>query len=162
MLKTVAQLEPGICCVDLDRQIAFYRDVLGFTVHNVLDVPPEKSAPPGLAPQGYRIARLETHDGQRIKFAQPNTVPQSRGDEPHVLCRQGAGYTTFLIEDLDGLLDTLKAANVPILSGGDKFEVRDGVTIAFARDPEGNFLEFVEYSDIAAYRPELGRHGKID
>jgi len=33
--------------------------------------------------------------------------------------------------------------------------IRAGITAIFARDPEGNFLEFVEYGDPAAYRPDL-------
>jgi catechol 2,3-dioxygenase-like lactoylglutathione lyase family enzyme len=155
MLKTVAQLEPGICCIDLDRQIAFYRDVLGFTLHSVLEVPAAKSAPPGLTPDGYRIARLETRDRQRIKFAQPVRPARPRDHEPYVLARQGAAYITFLIADLDELLISLTSAGVPIMSGGMKFEVRDGVHIAFARDPEGNFLELIEYDDITSYRPEM-------
>jgi len=38
---------------------------------------------------------------------------------------------------------------------GEKFEVRDGVDIAFVKDPEGNCIELVEYADISVYRPEL-------
>ena len=34
-------------------------------------------------------------------------------------------------------------------------EIRAGITAIFAPDPEGNFIEFVEYADIAAYRPDL-------
>jgi catechol 2,3-dioxygenase-like lactoylglutathione lyase family enzyme len=160
MLNMVAPLEPGICCAHLDRQIAFYRDVLGFRVHSVIDVGPEKSAPPGLTPDGYRIARLESRDGQRIKFAQPRKPPQRRAAEPFVLSRQGAAYLTFLISDLDALIATLTANKVPLLAGDGKFEVRDGLHLAFARDPEGNFLEFLEYADISIYRPELGFCGR--
>jgi hypothetical protein len=34
-------------------------------------------------------------------------------------------------------------------------EVRKGFLALFALDPEGNYLEFVEYQDPASYRPDL-------
>jgi hypothetical protein len=34
------------------------------------------------------------------------------------------------------------------------------VYLAFCRDPEGNVLELVQYSDIAAYRPDLKKEGQ--
>jgi len=34
-------------------------------------------------------------------------------------------------------------------------EIRQGITAIFAQDPEGNFIEFVEYADLASYRPDL-------
>ncbi len=152
-MRVAAPFEPGISVVDLDRTVAFYRDVLGLSVYNILDVPPEKSAPPGLAANGYRIARLETSDGQRLKFAQPTNPPASASTRDHVLDRQGGPWITFIVEDLAALVARLKAAGVPLLSA-ETFEVRSGVNIIFGRDPEGNFLEFVEYDDITSYRPK--------
>jgi catechol 2,3-dioxygenase-like lactoylglutathione lyase family enzyme len=155
-MKSVAPFEPAVCVADLDRMMRFYCDVLGFSVYGVVDVAPEKSAPPGLAADGYTICRLETNDGQRFKLVQPNTAPAPAIERDYVLDRQGLAFATFLIEDLAGLIETFKAADVPLMGAGEKFEVRDGVFIAFARDPEGNCLEFVEYADITEYRPELG------
>jgi len=34
-------------------------------------------------------------------------------------------------------------------------EIRKGITAIFTCDPEGNFLEFVQYADLASYRPDL-------
>ena len=34
-------------------------------------------------------------------------------------------------------------------------EVRKGVFALYSMDPEGNYVEFVEYPDIASYRPDL-------
>ena len=154
-MKCVAPFEPAICVADLDRMKAFYCDHLGFTVFNVLDVPPDKSAPPGLAADGYKIMRLETNDGQRFKLVQPNDAPAPSVDRDFVLDRQGLAFVTFLIDDLAGLIDRLEAAGIGLMGAGKKFEVRDGVDIAFIKDPEGNCLELVEYADITTYRPEL-------
>lgn len=154
-MKCVAPFEPAICVADLDRMKDFYCDQLGMTVFNVIEVPPDKSAPPGLAANGYTIMRLETNDGQRFKLVQPNDAPAPSADRTHVLDHQGLAFVTFLIADLAGLIGRLKAAGFGLMGDGEAFEVRDGVDIAFVKDPEGNCIELVEYADITSYRPEL-------
>jgi hypothetical protein len=42
-----------------------------------------------------------------------------------------------------------------MVSGLEPIETRPGTRIAFIRDPEGNSIEFVEYADLRAYRPDL-------
>ncbi len=49
----------------------------------------------------------------------------------------------------------LDTHGVRLLTGGEKAEPRPGVLVVFAEDPEGNVIEFVEYPDVAAYRPDL-------
>jgi len=45
--------------------------------------------------------------------------------------------------------------DVKLVSGDQKIEVRPGVFVIYALDPEGNYVEFLEYSDIASYRRDL-------
>ncbi len=153
-MKCTAPFEPAICVADLGRMKAFYCDQLGMTVFSEIDVPPDKSAPPGLAANGYTIMRLETDDGQRFKLVRPNEAPVPSTERAYVLDRQGFAFVTFLIDDLAGLIGRLEAAGFALMGGGVKFEVRDGVDIAFIKDPEGNCIELVEYADISVYRPE--------
>jgi lactoylglutathione lyase len=40
-------------------------------------------------------------------------------------------------------------------------EIRKGITAIFAKDPEGNFVEFVEYADLAAYRTDLFKQTEV-
>ncbi len=53
------------------------------------------------------------------------------------------------------MLQRLKAAGADVMTGDEPVEVRPGVWLAFARDPEGNVLEFVQYDDVESYRPDL-------
>ncbi len=154
-MKCVAQFEPAICVADLDGMKDFYCGKLGMTVFSEIVVPPEKSAPPGLAANGYTIVRLETNDGQRFKLVRPNDAPTGRVDRDFVLDHQGFAFVTFLIDDLPGLIAQLQASGIALMGDDQKFEVRDGVDIAFVKDPEGNCIELVEYADITTYRPEL-------
>jgi lactoylglutathione lyase len=154
-MRMTAPLEVGICCRDLDRLLAFYVDVLGCSHINTLEVPPAKSRPAGLAGDGYRVARLQTPWGERMKLLQPATPPSPAAAPNWLLDRQGATYVTFIVDDLDAMLERLEAAEVATITGWTKIEVRPGTWLAFVRDPEGNVLEFVAYADVAAYRPDL-------
>ena len=70
--------------------------------------------------------------------------------------RRGASYVTFIVDDLESLYDRLLRARVSIKSRG-IVGLRPGVSLVLASDPEGNWLEFVQYDDIHSYRPEEAR-----
>jgi catechol 2,3-dioxygenase-like lactoylglutathione lyase family enzyme len=154
-MKMTAPLEIGICCRDLDRLAAFYLEVLGCTAINDLEVPAEKAAPSALAGAAYRVARLQTPWGERLKLLQPSAAAEAPPPAARwILQRQGLAYVTFILDDLRTMLARLQAAGVEVLTGPEPVEVRPGTFLVFVRDPEGNVLEFVEYAEIAAYRPD--------
>jgi hypothetical protein len=68
--------------------------------------------------------------------------------------RQGITYITFIIADVQDVVTRLKKHRVDLVSRG-PVEIRKGIHAIFSHDPEGNFLEFVEYADLASYRPDL-------
>lgn len=152
-----APLEVGLCCEDLDALARFYVEVLGCTPVNVVEVPADKAREAALADTGYRVARLQTPYGERLKLLQPSRPPQPATAAPWLLAQRNAAYITFIVEDLDAMLQRLAAAGIRPLTGPAKVEVRPQTFLVFCRDPEGNVLEFVEYGDLAAYRPDLAR-----
>jgi predicted enzyme related to lactoylglutathione lyase len=156
-MNMLAPLEIGICCADLDRLVAFYTDVVGCSFVNVLEVPAEKSRQAGVTDAGYRVARLQTPYGERLKLLQPGRKPEPPESAAQLLSRRNAYYITFIIDDLDTMLQRLVAAGCEMLAGPEKLEVRPGTFLVFCRDPEGNVLEFVQFADVSAYRPDLAR-----
>lgn len=154
-MKMVAPMEVGLCCTDLDTLAAFYVETLGFTQVNVITVPPDKAAGTALCDAGYRVTRLQSPYGERIKLLQPNTPPTVRAPAARILDERNAAYLTFIVDDLQSVLDRLLARGVDPMTGPAMHEVRPGTFLVFARDPEGNILEFVQYADVAAYRPDL-------
>jgi catechol 2,3-dioxygenase-like lactoylglutathione lyase family enzyme len=148
----VASMEVALVVADVDAVMPFYVDVLGFRRVSDHDVPRDKSATTGLSPTGYRIVRLETNLGDRLKLASPHGGAALRAPTDFPLASEGGAYVTFLIDNLDDVEDRLIAAGVPICSRG-IVEVRPGVRLLLARDPAGNFLEFVQYADLGTYRP---------
>jgi lactoylglutathione lyase len=154
-LRMVAPLEPGIVCIDLHRMLAFYTEVLGLKLVSDAEAFPEMSTEFGTSPNGFRIIRLQTPYGERIKLVQPRkTLPEPGPIPEWVFEGQGIAYLTFVIVDVHEVTARLKKFGVELMSKN-PVEIRKGITAIFAKDPEGNFLEFVEYADLASYRPDL-------
>ncbi|WYX12921.1 VOC family protein [Achromobacter xylosoxidans] len=154
-LRMSVPMEVGICCADLDAQLAFYTDIVGLTLVNRVSVPADKARATGLTQHGYDVARLQTSYGERIKLLQPAVAPEPAVRGAAILDRQGSTYLTFIVHDLAGTVERLRARGVVFDSDPAPMEVRPGTWLAFFRDPEGNVLELVEYDDPAAYRPDL-------
>ena len=155
MLKMIAPFEMGICVDDLENMIAFYGDVLGFKLISKIDVPADKSNEAGFTSGGYTIVRMQTNYGERIKLVRPMTSANPRTSGKEVLSKKGNVFLTFIVEDLKHTISRIKNTDTPIRTQGSIMEVRDGVFLSIIDDPEGNHLEFVEYSDITNYRPDL-------
>ena len=154
-MRMAAPLEVGICCRNLEQLIAFYTDILGLTLINTVEVPAEKAAAAHLSDVAYRVARLQTERGERIKLLQPAAPPAAPPPAFRILDRAGTAYLTFIVPDLRSTLARLLQAGMAIATGTAPVEVRDGTWLVFGRDPEGNVLEFVEYRDVTDYRPDL-------
>lgn len=156
-INQIVPLEVGIACRDLPRLRAFYQDVMGFSVVSEIVVPAAKAAPSALSADGYTVTRLQTPYGERIKLLAPNSPPPaaSASAADYILDRPHATYLTFIVADINAAIATLLQAGSRFLTGEQRVEARPGVFLAFCEDPEGNLLELVEYSDIAAYRPDL-------
>jgi len=158
-MEMTAPLEVGIAVRDLDGMIAFYRDVLGLAFVNLHDMGPAEGKATALSDAGYRIARLQAPGGERVKLVHDRARPAAPAEPPAgeggILARRGIVYVTFIISGLDAMIRHLSAHGVRLLTGATMAEPRPGVLVVFAEDPEGNVIEFVEYPDVAAYRPDL-------
>ena len=154
-LKMAAPLEPGIVCVDIDRMFSFYTEVLGLQFATDAEAFAEMSTRFGTGPGGFRIIRLQTPYGERIKLVQPRKMNLAQSPVPEwVFARPGIAYLTFIVPDVNEIAARLKKYKVKRMSE-EVVEIRKGITAIFVCDPEGNFLEFVEYADLKAYRPDL-------
>jgi lactoylglutathione lyase len=153
-LRMVAPLEPGIVCIDIERMLKFYTEVLGLKLVSDAETTPEMSTKFRATPHGYRIIRMQTPYGERVKLVQPKVAPVPNPVPEWVYQRHGIAYFTFIIDNMSEMVARLKAHKVKLVSDG-PVEVRPGVFALYTLDPEGNYVEFVEFPDIAAYRPDL-------
>ena len=153
-LNMVAPLEPAIVCLDVERMLKFYVDILGLKLVADVDADPDVGKRIHISPHGYRIVRLQTSYGERIKFIESNVAPNRHAEYDYVYECQGHAYLTFIVSNMASILPRLEKKNVKIVSDG-IVEVRPGVFAFFIKDPEGNFVEIVDYPDIESYRPDL-------
>lgn len=153
-LKMVVPLEPGIVCQDIDKMLAFYTGVLGLKLVSDAEATAEMSARFGAAPNGFRVVRLQTPYGERIKLIQTTMLPKKLSAGRWVFERHGFAYMTFVIADMKEMVARLNEFHVKLVTQ-EAIEVRKGFVALFAHDPEDNYIEFVEYQDPASYRPDL-------
>ncbi|SDE99768.1 VOC family protein [Limimaricola pyoseonensis] len=155
-MRMTAPMEAGLAVRDLDRMLAFYREAFGFETVADVHVPAEKARAAALSRGGYRVVRLQTPRGERIKLLAPDTPPAARPEPTEmILDRADGAYLTFIVDDLGDVVARAVAAGARPMTGDDPVEVRPGTYLAFLRDPEGHVFEIVQYADIAAYRPDL-------
>lgn len=68
--------------------------------------------------------------------------------------RHGMAHLTFIVPDVRAVIAVLRKAGAPVPIGAEPVTFRPGVVdLAFAQDPEGNYLEFVQRNDLNVYRP---------
>ena len=153
----VSPLEPGIVCVDIEPMLDFYTRVLGLMFVSDDEATATMSAIFGAAPRGFRIIRLQTPFGERVKLVQVTAGHARRIQPPEwVFERQGIAYITFIVSNIEEVAARLIDHGAKLVRPR-PVEVRTGFVALFAEDPEGNFIEFVEYDNISSYRTDLPR-----
>ena len=126
---TSAGVDIGVVVSDGPAALAFYRDVLG--LNHVGDNPV-----PGLGTM-HRLMIGES----MIKLVVPEN-PVTPAAPGGISGGGGFRYITFAVDDLDGIVESCRAASAPITR--EAVEFAPGVRIALVEDPDGNTVEFVE------------------
>jgi catechol 2,3-dioxygenase-like lactoylglutathione lyase family enzyme len=129
----------GITVADLDRAVAFYRDVFGLDVLSRFSVGGEAfSTGVDVADATGNFAHLDA-DGARVELVEYDPEGDARGDSH--LNQPGATHLGLSVEDLDAFYADLDD-DVETLS--DPQTTESGTRILFVRDPEGNLVELLE------------------
>jgi glyoxylase I family protein len=133
----------GIVVHDLERELRFWRDVMGFQV--VVDFWEEGAfidTVQALSDVRLHMIKLRAPDGSMVELlkdeAHPNP-PAERND----LCDRGIRHLAFTVADITAAWETLRGAGCVTLS--EPVTAPDGkARLFFARDPEDNLLEIVQ------------------
>lgn len=152
-MTNVAPLEIGLCVADLEKSIAFYRDLLGFAEVSRIPTPAEFALRSGIAEYAYTVVRLQLPTGERLKLFRssgPVDVPVP-GTSP--LSVVGLAFITLIVTNIQASVTHARQAGAAVR--GDVVTLRPGVSVALVVDPDANVVELVEYADLPAYRDDL-------
>jgi methylmalonyl-CoA/ethylmalonyl-CoA epimerase len=127
----------GISAADLEASVLWYREMLGFSVDKVVDVPDDAGRVTLLSHGDFRLELFE------IPGAAP--LPDDRRFPDRDLSTHGIKHMAYAVPDVAAMTARLKSRGVEIAWD---VTVHDGFTVAFVRDNSGNLVELVE-------RPEL-------
>ena len=129
---------------DLERSIRFYTDCMGLKVIRRFRADSTKTAQVLVYEQvDVKGALLEISDGsilELLEYIEPNTAARQI-TERHVI---SSAHVAMLVEDIDDVLARL------VVFGGtrhnDPAETEPGKILSYAQDPDGNWLESMEFS----------------
>src|SRR6266705_2590453 len=136
----------GITVSNLERSLAFWRDVLGFelshTAHQTGEMAREIT---GVAGAEIKLAVVKAPGGHKIELLEYLAPP----DRKHVNfrpCDVGSVHVAFTVDKLDAILEKIaasgwKAAGKPQTL---KTGPNAGKRVVYVRDPDGTTIEFME------------------
>ena len=134
----------AVCVRDMDKSLAFYRDILGMKVTK--DEIQDTST--GGLTHTYKHKR-DTRRTVHLAWGQDpflvmTSHPGDRTDgEAIKLDQVGVSHLSFTVKDVRGLADELTAKGIEIAGGIEAFADADGnVRTFFAFDPDGILVQF--------------------
>jgi catechol 2,3-dioxygenase-like lactoylglutathione lyase family enzyme len=136
---------------DIDRSIAFYRDLLGFELVHVQEQANEyTSRLVGYPDAHLRVAQfavpgqprgVSTHDLELVEYVSP------RGERGSIeICNPGAAHLAMTVGDIHERYERLVAAGVPFVSPPNAITagVNEGGWTCYFRDPDEIVLELAQ------------------
>jgi len=142
----------GITVSNLERSLAFWRDVLGFELshraHQTGDLAKEIT---GVAGAELKLAVLKAPGGHKIELLEYLAPPDRKRHIDFRPCDVGSVHVALLVNDLGAVLERIaasgwKAAGKPqTLKSGPNV----GKRVIYVRDPDGTTIEFMQQPDKA-------------
>ena len=129
----------GITVRDLDRAIAFYRDVLGLDVIATFSVGGTAFATGvGVDGASAEFAHLDAGD---VRLELVTYEPKGASRASPQVNQPGAAHVGLSVDDLDAVFEGLPDGVDPV---SEPQTTESGTRIMFLRDPEGNLVELLE------------------
>jgi catechol 2,3-dioxygenase-like lactoylglutathione lyase family enzyme len=150
----------ALCTDNMERLVAFYRDVLGFRVvaEGAWDIgSSDLDAVVGLPDSKARVTILWTGNShlEILEYANPVPAPMDAGRR---VCDIGLSHVAFDVTDIDAEYARLSEAGV-VFTTPPLTLMNGAARSTYARDVDGNAIEFVEVLAWEAVRiPDLIRY----
>jgi catechol 2,3-dioxygenase-like lactoylglutathione lyase family enzyme len=136
----------GITVLNLERSLAFWRDVLGFelshTAHQTGELAREIT---GVAGAEIKLAVLKTPGGHKIELLE-YLAPTDRKHVDLRPCDVGHVHVALLIDDLDAVLKRIAASGWKAAGKPQTLQTgpNAGKRVVYVRDSDGTTIEFMQ------------------
>jgi len=137
----------GITVSNLDRSLAFWRDVLGFelshTAHQTGELAMEIT---GVTDAEIKLAVLKSPTGHKIELLEYLAPPDRKKDVDLRPCDVGSVHVALLVDDLDAILEKISASGWKAAGKPQTLTIgpNAGKRVVYVRDPDGTTIEFME------------------
>ncbi len=134
----------GISSPNIDRLIAFYRDVIGFEqVYEMILPASDPAMEAMLQMEGVTGRMVMMRSGtaflELLQFDTPKGQPKR---EDWQLADHGHNHICLMVDDIDAEYERLKAAGMPFFSPPRHNDARP-TAVTYGCDPDGNRIELV-------------------
>jgi catechol 2,3-dioxygenase-like lactoylglutathione lyase family enzyme len=146
-IGTVAADHTGITVSNLERSLAFWRDVMGFEYsHSAHQTGQRVEQITGVMGGELKLAVLKAPGGHKIELLEylaPDDRKQTSNLRP---CDLGHVHVAFVVDDLDRILDTMADAGWQAAGHPQMLTVgpNAGKRVVYVRDPDGTTIELMQ------------------
>jgi catechol 2,3-dioxygenase-like lactoylglutathione lyase family enzyme len=144
--RILAADHTGITVSDLERSLAFWRDVLGFELshraHHTGELASEATGVPGAE---ISIAVLKT-SGHKIELLEYLAPPDRKQHVDLRACDVGSVHVAFTVDNLDAVLSAIAASGWKVAGKPQtlKSGPNTGKRVVYVRDPDGTTIELMQ------------------
>ena len=144
--RMIATDHTGITVSNLERSLAFWRDVLGFelshTAHQTGELAKEIT---GVAGAEIKLAVLKTPGGHKIELLEYLAPPDRKHADVRP-CDVGHVHVALIVDDLDAALDRIAASGWKTAGKPQTLKMgpNTGKRVVYVRDPDGTTIEFMQ------------------
>ena len=146
-LRIIGADHTGITVSNLERSLAFWRDVLGFGLSHIAHQTGKMAKEiTGVAGAEIKLAVVKAPGGHKIELLEYLAPPDGKRHVNLLPCDVGHVHVALIVDDLEDVLERIakfgwKAAGEPqTLKSGPNA----GKRVVYVRDPDGTTIEFMQ------------------
>jgi catechol 2,3-dioxygenase-like lactoylglutathione lyase family enzyme len=146
MVKVESVVHPVVTVADMERSLAFYRDLLDMTVTFDGGVDPAfYTQLSGLPEPDLRTVLVTCPEGGEIELIEYRR-PRGRTTNEQRFIDVGHSFITLRVQDIEGAFTELSAAGVPVVAGVARLGLASGgeMRAVYCVGPDGEHICLIE------------------